>query len=40
VEALKSRPDVEVLTVTKDNRDHLVDFVCDSIQQALRQLST
>lgn len=35
VEALKARSDVEVITVTKDNRDRLVEELCERVQQGL-----
>jgi hypothetical protein len=35
VEALKARPDVEVITVTKDNRDRLVEEVCARVRSTL-----
>ena len=38
VEALKARPDVEVLTVSNDNRDRLVADVCKHIQAAMQGL--
>lgn len=38
VESLKTRPDVKVLMVTKDNRDRLVADLCQHIQAALQQL--
>lgn len=38
VEVLKQRPDVEVITVRKDNRDSLVVEICSRMQQTLLQM--
>jgi hypothetical protein len=38
VEALKARPDVVVISVSRDNRDQLVASISSRLQQALQQL--
>jgi nucleoside-triphosphatase len=36
VEALKARPDVQVISVSKENRDQLVSVIAQEIHQSLR----
>uniref|UniRef100_A0A383VHM5 AAA+ ATPase domain-containing protein n=1 Tax=Tetradesmus obliquus TaxID=3088 RepID=A0A383VHM5_TETOB len=38
VEALRARPDVQVVTVSRDNRDALVQRLSSQLRQALQQL--
>jgi nucleoside-triphosphatase THEP1 len=38
VQALKARPDVVVISVSRDNRDQLVASISSQLQHALQQL--